>query len=96
MNLTPTEVVQKYPELRITARTLQRWCREGIVHHLRTPSDRILFGPDDVERLLERQQPREHHPEVLTPNPRRVAPDPTALRKVTPIAKARRARSSAA
>lgn len=88
LNLTPAEVVREHPELRTSARTLQRWCREGKVHHHRTPSDRILFTPEDVAKLLERHAPRERHPEVLTPNPVRV--DPMSVRAVVPITRARR------
>ncbi len=68
MKLTPLSTVAR--ELGIHPRTLQRWCRDGIVAHRRWPTGRICFAPEDIESLTERCTAVETHPEVNTPNPR--------------------------
>lgn len=67
-NLTPAQVAAKHPHLG-DKRTLQRWCREEVVEHERTPSGRFQFTPEQVAKLTTTHAPRTQHPEVAVPNP---------------------------
>lgn len=53
----------------LTPRTLQRWCRDGLVAHSRYPNGRVCFNAEQLAGLTSEVQPVEYHPEALTPNP---------------------------
>lgn len=88
---TPAEVAAMHPHLGC-ARTIRRWATNEWVDHHRTPGGHIRFNQEEVDALLIRRPKREHHPEVLAPNPdfvRRPEPPPT-LRLVKGTPRSRR------
>ncbi len=89
--MTPAQVAAKHPALG-TARTIQRWCREELVEHERTPSGRCFFTDAQVEKLTTTQTARERRPEVAVPNPMQRGGAQLAL--VTVKAKPRRRKAS--
>lgn len=88
-NITPAQAA---PQVGVTARTIQRWCRRRWVEHHRTPGGQIRFTATQVAALQDFHPPVAEHPEVLTPNPQFAL----GLEKVTPIDRAARRRAGVA